>query len=112
MGKINSEAIYLIQKGNAYKAFEKRVFTVSLPKENEVIIEVEAFGLNYADVMARNGLYREAPPMPCIIGYEVVGKIVNVGVNVSNDKIGKRVVGFCRFGGYAKHVTTFESAVV
>ena len=66
MGKINSEAIYLIQKGNAYKAFEKRVFTVSLPKENEVIIEVEAFGLNYADVMARNGLYREAPPMPCI----------------------------------------------
>ena len=66
MEKINSEAIVLIQKGNAHKAFERRTITLDAPKENEVLIEVESFGLNYADVMARNGLYREAPPMPCV----------------------------------------------
>ena len=112
MEKINSEAIVLIQKGNAYKAFERRTITLDAPKANEVLIEVESFGLNYADVMARNGLYREAPPMPCVIGYEVVGIVTKVGENVSTDRIGKRVVGFCRFGGYAKHVVTFDAAIV
>jgi NADPH:quinone reductase-like Zn-dependent oxidoreductase len=112
MEKINSEAIVLIQKGSAHKAFERRKITLDAPKENEVLIEVQSFGLNYADVMARNGLYREAPPMPCVIGYEVVGIVTKVGKNVSTDRIGKRVVGFCRFGGYAKHVVTFDAAIV
>lgn len=109
---ISSEAIVLIQKGNAQNAFERRTITIEEPKENEVLIEVEAFGLNYADVMARNGLYREAPPMPCVIGYEVVGKVIQVGNLVSKERIGQRVVAFCRFGGYAKHVVTFDAAIV
>ena len=61
--------------------------------------------------MARLGLYREAPPMPCVIGYEVVGKIAEVGLLGNRDLIGKRVVAFCRFGGYAKHVITQNYAV-
>lgn len=112
MAKINTEAVVLIQKGNAHKAFEIRSIELNEPIDNEVLIEVESFGLNYADVMARNGLYREAPPMPCVIGYEVVGKITKVGLKASKDWIGKRVVGFCRFGGYAKHVITNDSAIV
>lgn len=112
MGKIDTEAIVLIRKGNAYNAFEKRAISIEDPSNNEVLIEVESFGINYADVMARNGLYREAPPMPCVIGYEVVGKIIKAGEKVSSEWIGKRVVGFCRFGGYAKHVVTNDSAIV
>jgi NADPH:quinone reductase-like Zn-dependent oxidoreductase len=112
MTKIKSEAIVLVQKGNANKAFQRQVIELNEPTENEVLIEVEAFGLNYADVMARNGLYREAPPMPCVIGYEVVGIVSTVGSNVSKEWIGKRVVGFCRFGGYAKHVITYDTAIV
>ena len=112
MGKVSTEAIVLIQKGNPSKAFERKEITINEPSEDEVVIEVESFGLNYADVAARNGLYREAPPMPCVIGYEVVGKVTTLGKNVSKHWVGKRVVGFTRFGGYAKHVVTKESAIV
>ena len=112
MEKINTEAVVLIQKGKAQNAFEIRKIQLVEPNDNEVLIEVESFGLNYADVMARNGLYREAPPLPCVIGYEVVGKVTKVGSKVSSDWLGKRVVGFCRFGGYAKHVVTSETAIV
>ncbi|MDA9207223.1 alcohol dehydrogenase catalytic domain-containing protein, partial [Crocinitomicaceae bacterium] len=73
-----SEAIFLVQKGPAKQAFKRQKFTLPPLKNSEVLIESEAFGLNYADVMARNGLYREAPAMPCVIGYEVVGKIIEV----------------------------------
>lgn len=111
MEKTNTEAIVLIRKGNAYKAFEKRVISINNPIKDEVLIEVESFGLNYADVAARNGQYREAPPMPSVIGYEVVGKITKVGEDVSPEWCGKRVIGFCRFGGYAKHVITKIYAV-
>ena len=112
MEKINTEAVVLIQKGKAQKAFEIRKIQLAEPNDHEVLIEVESFGLNYADVMARNGLYREAPPLPCVIGYEVVGKVTKVGSKVSSDWLEKRVVGFCRFGGYAKHVVTNETAIV
>lgn len=111
MEKTNTEAIVLIRKGNAYSAFEKREISINNPIKDEVLIEVESFGLNYADVAARNGQYREAPPMPSVIGYEVVGKITKVGEDVCPEWFGKRVVGFCRFGGYAKHVITKIYAV-
>ncbi len=77
-----------------------------------MLIESEAFGLNYADVMASQGLYREAPPKPCVVGYEVVGKVIEVGDPENADLIGKRVLAFCRFGGYAKHVVTEHYAIV
>jgi NADPH2:quinone reductase len=111
MGKVSSEAIYLVRKGDADNAFELRGMQINEPGEGDVMIETEAFGLNFADVMARKGLYREAPPMPCVVGYEVVGKIVMVGKGVSEELIGLRVVAFCRFGGYAKHVVTPAHAV-
>ena len=60
--------------------------------------------------MARNGLYGDAPKMPSILGYEVVGKIEKVGANVAEDCIGKRVVAFTRFGGYAEYATTNKNA--
>ncbi|MBM3185783.1 MAG: zinc-binding dehydrogenase [Bacteroidetes bacterium] len=106
-----TEAIFLHKKGKPENAFELRKTTLRSLENDEVLIESEAFGLNYADVMARNGLYREAPPFPCVIGYEVVGKIINVGSNVDSNLIGKRVLAFCRFGGYAKHVITRQIAV-
>ena len=109
---MKSEAFFLCKKGAADKAFEKREFEIPEPKEHEVLVEVEAFGLNYADVMARNGLYNEAPPMPFIVGYEVVGSVKAVGANGDKSKIGKRVIAFCRFGGYSKHVITNDFATV
>jgi NADPH2:quinone reductase len=109
---METEAIVLCQIGPSSKAFEKR--RVNLPEiaADEVLIESEAFGLNYADVMARHGLYKEAPPMPCVIGYEAVGMVKSVGKEVSSEWIGKRVLAFTRFGGYAKHIHTKAKAIV
>ena len=109
---MKSEAIFLVKKGDAKDAFLRKEIIIRALKKGEVIIKSEAFGLNYADVMARNGLYREAPPMPCVIGYEVVGEVVSVGPGGDSDLIGKRVLAFCRFGGYSRHVITTEIALV
>lgn len=111
MEKRKSEGYALVAYGNAANAFQLQSFEIKSPVENEVLIEVEAFGLNYADVMARNKMYREAPPLPAILGYEVVGIVQQVGKNADSSLLGKRVVAFTRFGGYAKHVITFDSAV-
>lgn len=109
---MKTEAFFLVQKGTPEQAFERKERILDPLKSNEVLIEVEAFGLNYADVMARLGLYREAPPFPCVIGYEVVGKVVEMGDDVDPALNGKRVVAFCRFGAYAKHAITNDIAVV
>ncbi len=109
---MKSEGFFLTKVGSAEEAFQLKEFNIEDPKGNEVIVEAEAFGLNYADVMARRGLYREAPPFPCVVGYEVVGKIVKIGPDANADILNKRVVAFCRFGGYAKHVITNDYACV
>lgn len=75
----------------------------NLPREG-VRIEVRAAGVNFADVMARLGLYQDAPPTPCVVGYEVSGVITEIGPDVSHLSIGDRVVAGTRFGGYAEEV--------
>lgn len=109
---MESKAFFLTKRGSAAEAFDLREFNISEPTGNQVLIESEAFGLNYADVMARRGLYREAPPFPCVVGYEVVGKVIACGPDASTENLNKRVVAFCRFGGYAKHVLTDDYATV
>jgi len=109
---MTTEGIFLTKYGKTEQAFEQRTFELSDPKANEVQIEIESFGLNYADVMARNKLYREAPALPCVLGYDVVGKVTKVGSSVSQEWLGKRVLAFTRFGGYAKHVNTAIHGVV
>jgi len=45
------------------------------PQAGEVRIRVEASGINFADLMARMGIYPDAPKIPCVVGYEVAGTI-------------------------------------
>jgi len=104
-------AYYLTKYGTAEIAFEIRTHSISDLKPGEVKIKVEAFGLNYADVMARNKMYREAPPLPCVLGYEVVGEVTAVGDKSSHNLLGKRVVAFTRFGGYAQEAITKSNAL-
>lgn len=105
------KAAVLVKKGAAEQAFEIREVETPSPKAGEVRVKVECFGLNYADVMARNGLYRDAPPMPSILGYESVGIVDEVGPGVDTGMIGKRVLAFTRFGSYAEYVVTMDIAV-
>jgi NADPH:quinone reductase-like Zn-dependent oxidoreductase len=106
------KAYYLIKNGNSKQAFELRDYKLPEPASDEVLIKTEAFGLNYADIMARLGLYKDCPPLPAVIGYEAVGIVEKVGANVKRVKVGDRVLAFSRFGAYASHVLTYELAVV
>jgi NADPH:quinone reductase-like Zn-dependent oxidoreductase len=108
---MKTEAFQLIKNGDAFSSFERTTIELNDPKSHEVQITVDSFGLNYADVMARRGLYREAPPLPAVIGYEVVGTITKTGSDIDSSWYGKRVVAFTRFGGYAKAVNTNVLAV-
>jgi NADPH2:quinone reductase len=106
------KAYHLIKNGSSKEAFELRNIILPEVKENEVKIEVEVFGLNFADVMARLGYYRACPPLPAVIGYDVVGKVIETGKNVKDIATGQRVTALTRFGAYATHVITNQSGVV
>lgn len=71
----------------------------------EVRIAVKAAGINFADTMARVGLYPDAPKPPCVLGYEVAGEIESLGDGVTEHKVGDRVIAGTRFGGQAELVT-------
>jgi NADPH:quinone reductase-like Zn-dependent oxidoreductase len=70
----------------------------------EVRIAVKAAGINFADTMARLGLYPDAPKPPCVMGYEVAGEVESLGEGVSDFAVGDRVMAGTRFGGQAELV--------
>src|SRR5665647_590951 len=100
------KAVFLIKNGAAATAFAIREIPTPNPQAGQVLIKVEAFGLNFADVMARNGMYKEAPPLPCVLGYDVAGTVAATGATVTNVKTGDRVTAMTRFGGYAEYAVT------
>ncbi len=76
------------------------------PADGQILIEVRAAGINFADVMARMGLYPDAPKPPCVIGYEVAGTVAAVGAGVEGFAVGDRVAAPVRFGGYAERAVS------
>ena len=78
----------------------------------EVRIAVKAAGINFADTMARVGLYPEAPKPPCVLGYEVAGEVESVGDGVDDYKVGDRVLAGTRFNGHAELVTVPAEQVI
>ena len=74
------------------------------PAADEIRIHVRAAGVNFADILARLGLYPDAPRPPMVVGYEVAGRVDGVGQNVVGFAAGDRVVALTRFGGYADAV--------
>lgn len=97
------KAAVLVQKGDSPEVFQIQDVPTPQPGDDEIQIQVSSFGLNYADVMARKGLYAAAPPLPSILGYEAVGMVSKIGKNVTQFKIGDRVLAFTRFGAYATY---------
>ena len=74
------------------------------PGAGEVVVGVRAAGLNFADILARQGLYPDGPKKPCVMGYEVAGLVEEVGEGVDPDLIGVPVVAMTRFGGQSEKV--------
>jgi NADPH:quinone reductase-like Zn-dependent oxidoreductase len=77
----------------------------------QVRIAVKAAGINFADTLARTGLYQDAPKVPCVVGYEVAGEVDAVGDGVESVQPGERVFAGTRFNGQAELVTVREDMV-
>ena len=82
------------------------------PGPGQVRVVVRAAGINFAELMARQGIYPDAPDLPAVLGYEFAGDIESVGEGVTGLEPGQRVLGGCRFGGQAELVATDASNVV
>jgi NADPH:quinone reductase-like Zn-dependent oxidoreductase len=91
--------IWITRKG-APEVLQVREEPDPEPAAGEVRIRVKAAGINFADLMARVGLYPDAPKLPCVVGYEVSGTIDRIGAGVSGFAQGDRVFAMPFFGGY------------
>ncbi len=74
------------------------------PKGNEVLIEVQAAGVNFPDTLIIEGKYQFKPPFPFSPGGEVAGVVSTVGDKVANLKAGDRVMALTGWGGFAEQV--------
>jgi NADPH:quinone reductase-like Zn-dependent oxidoreductase len=96
-------AVWITRAGGP-EVLAVRESAAPLPDRGEVRIAVRAAGLNFAEVMARQGLYPDAPKPPCVVGYEVAGVVDASGAGVTGLEIGQRVLALVRFGGHADTV--------
>lgn len=76
--------------------------------QGELRVRVRASGINFADILARKGLYPDAPKTPCVVGYEISGTVDAVGAGANKDWVGRQVFGLTRFGGYSDVVVVPE----
>ena len=79
LGSRAMRAVVLVKHGPPEQALELREWPEPVPGDGEVLIDVAAAGLNFADIVARVGLYPDAPKPPCVMGYEVAGTVAAVG---------------------------------
>ena len=81
---------------------------VPAPGEHDVLVRVEAAGVNRPDVLQRQGRYPvpvDASPLP---GLEIAGEIVAAGPGVTRWRVGDRVMALTHGGGYAEYCRVFE----
>lgn len=81
------------------------------PGPREVLLRVEAAGVNYPDGLLVQGLYQMKPDAPFVPGMEAVGEVIATGAEVSRVKTGDRVAALLNLGGYAEQALAHEAAV-
>ena len=95
--------VWISKKGSP-EVLEVRDAADPTPQVGEIRIRVAFAGVNFADLLARMGLYPDAPKIPCVVGYEVSGVVDAVGEGVEQSWTGARVVSATHFGGYSDTV--------
>ena len=73
------------------------------PKQGEVLLKIDACGLNFADLLMAKGTYQDTPEPPFTLGMEVCGTVVNANVDVNSPVKGERVAVFGGDGGLAEY---------
>lgn len=103
---IQARRIRIDRPGN-YNVLRLEPFAVGSPGTDQVLIEVVAAGVNYADGIIRMGLYESAKTLhgyPITPGFEVSGRVLEVGAAVTRFKAGDEVVALTLFDGYSSHL--------
>ena len=90
-----------IPKAGPPEVFELREAPDPHPQAGEIRIQVEAAGVNFADIVGRLGIYPDLPPMPVVVGYEVAGRVDALGEGVDAGWQDRDVLALTRFGGYS-----------
>ncbi len=73
-------------------------------RDNQVVIDIKACSVNFADSLMVDGSYQVKPPLPFSPGVEVAGIISEVGANVSGWTVGDKVQALTNWGGFAEKV--------
>lgn len=74
------------------------------PRVGQVLIKVEAAGVNYADIARRRGAYLENTPLPYIVGAEIAGTVIELGEGVNSVEVGERVIALTASRGYSEYI--------
>ena len=104
----------VIHSPGSYDKLKIETFSLPALSAGEILIEVEAIGINYADCVVRMGLYESAKKYvgwPITPGFEVAGTVKEVGSAVRSVEVGQKVLGVTRFGGYTSHIILTEDLV-
>lgn len=94
------------------EVMEVRTSPDPTPGPGEVRVRVEAAGVNFADILARMGLYPDAPALPAVVGFEAAGRIDAVGEGVAPGRVGEPVVALAAAGAYSDVLCVPEDRAV
>ena len=97
----------VIDRPGGYRRLQIKKFSRPMPRSSEVLVEVSAAGINFADIFIRLGLYKSAKEFvgwPITPGFEFAGKVLKCGEDITDLNEGDRVFGLTRFGAYATHL--------
>lgn len=95
---------YQLRKTGKPQVLKMEDIAAPKPKEGEVLVRVEAIGINYAEVLSRKGQYSWAPKRPYVMGMECCGEVTELGAGVSKFKVGDKVIVGQQHGSYAEYV--------
>lgn len=100
---MNYKSVVITRKGppNVLQVMEK---PLRAPAAGEVRIKILYTGVGFTDLMMRYGNYRFAPPIPFVPGYEMIGIVDALGLDVSGINVGQRVAALTVHGAYAEYI--------
>jgi len=83
-----------------------------VPESGEICVRIHKAGVNFAELMMRQGIYGSNPDFPFTPGYEAAGEVIGIGDGVKSHNVGDRVLAMTGFGGYSEKVCLDARRVV
>eukprot|EP01133_Synstelium_polycarpum_P006770 gene6770-7869_t len=102
----------VITKFGGYDVLKVQESADPVVSKGKVKVAVKAVGLNFAEVMARQGMYPDVPTAPYVVGYEAAGIVTEIGEGVTDSAVGTRVVVVTKFGGHSDTLVVDEKMAI